>query len=97
MCGRYYGLADMDAYRLFVYRDDGHLIGPAKTIHAANDAEAIGYAKAAFGVCCSHPGPVIGGSQFEAANIAADSAASQNSLRPQTLARRMENENDVAI
>ena len=24
-----------------VYRDDGHLIGPAKTIHAANDAEAI--------------------------------------------------------
>jgi hypothetical protein len=41
VCGRYYGLADMDAYRLFVYRDDGHLIGPAKTIHAANDAEAI--------------------------------------------------------
>ena len=31
----------MDPYRLFVYRDDGHLIGPAKTIHAANDAEAI--------------------------------------------------------
>ena len=41
MCGRYYGLADMDAYRLFVSGDDGHLIGPAKTIHAANDAEAI--------------------------------------------------------
>jgi len=50
VCGRYYGLADMDAYRLFVSGDDGHLIGPAKTIHAANDAEAIGYAKAAFGV-----------------------------------------------
>jgi hypothetical protein len=30
-------------------------------------------------------------------NMAADSAASQNSLRSQTLARRMENENDVAI
>jgi hypothetical protein len=58
VCGRYYGLADMDAYRLFVSGDDGHLIGPAKTIHAANDAEAIGYAKAVFGVCCSHPGPV---------------------------------------
>ena len=41
MCGRCYGLADMDAYRLFVYRDDGHLVGPAKTIHAANHAEAI--------------------------------------------------------
>ena len=67
MCGRYYGLADMDAYRLFVYRDDGRLTGPAKTIYAANDAEAIGYAKAAFGVFCSHTGPVIGGSQFEAA------------------------------
>jgi CTP-dependent riboflavin kinase len=46
VCGRYYGLADMDAYRLFVSGDDGHLIGPAKTIHATNDAEAIGYAKA---------------------------------------------------
>jgi hypothetical protein len=45
VCGRYYGLADLDAYRLFVSRDDGHLIGPAKTIHAANDPEAIGYAE----------------------------------------------------
>ena len=96
MCGRYYGLADMDAYRLFVSGDDGHLIGPAKTIHAANDAEAIGYAKAAFGVCCSHTGPVMW-IPIRGCNIAADSAASQNSLRPQTLARRMENENDVAI
>jgi hypothetical protein len=97
VCGRYYRLADMDAYRLFVYRDDGHLIGPAKTIHAANDAEAIGYAKAAFGVFLFPHRPGLRWLPIRGCNIAADSAASQNSLRPQTLARRMENENDVAI
>jgi hypothetical protein len=35
----------MDPYRLFVYRDDGHLIGRATTIHAANDPEAIAQAE----------------------------------------------------
>ena len=45
MCDRYCGLAEMDAYRLFVYRDDGHLIGRATTIHAANDAEAVAQAE----------------------------------------------------
>ena len=35
----------MDSYRLFVYRDDGHLIGRATTIRAANDAEAIAQAE----------------------------------------------------
>jgi hypothetical protein len=35
----------MDPYRLFVYRDDGYLIGRATTIHAANDAEAIAQAE----------------------------------------------------
>ena len=35
----------MDPYRLFVYRYDGHLIGRATTIHAANDAEAIAQAE----------------------------------------------------
>jgi hypothetical protein len=36
-------------YRLFVYREDGQLIGPAKIIHAANDAEAIAQAEAIRG------------------------------------------------
>jgi hypothetical protein len=35
----------MDPYRLFVYRYDGHLIGRATNIHAANDAEAIAQAE----------------------------------------------------
>ena len=35
----------MDAYRLFVYSDDGQLIGAATVIHAANDAEAIAQAE----------------------------------------------------
>ena len=35
----------MDPYRLFVCRDDRHLIGRATTIHAANDAEAIARAE----------------------------------------------------
>ena len=35
----------MDPYRLFVYRYDGHLIGRATNIHAANDAEAIARAE----------------------------------------------------
>jgi hypothetical protein len=39
----------MDAYRLFIYSDDGQLIGPAKIIHAANDAEAIAQAEAIRG------------------------------------------------
>ena len=29
------------AYRLFIYSDDGQLIGPAKIIHAVNDTEAM--------------------------------------------------------
>ena len=40
----------MDGYRLFVYRDDGQLIGPATTIHATSDAEAIAQAEAMRGV-----------------------------------------------
>jgi hypothetical protein len=40
----------LDGYRLFVYRDDGQLIGPATTIHATNDAEAIVQAEAMRGV-----------------------------------------------
>jgi hypothetical protein len=35
----------MDPYRLFVCRDDRHLIGRATTIHATNDAEAIARAE----------------------------------------------------
>ena len=39
----------MDAYRLFVYSDDGQLIGAATVIHAASDAEAIAQAEAMCG------------------------------------------------
>ena len=39
----------MDAYRLFIYDDNGQLIGPAKIIHAANDAEAIAQAEVVRG------------------------------------------------
>jgi hypothetical protein len=39
----------MDAYRLFIYSDDGQLIGPAKIIHAANDTEAIAQAEVVRG------------------------------------------------
>jgi hypothetical protein len=39
----------MDAYRPFIYDDNGQLIGPAKIIHAANDAEAIAQAEAVRG------------------------------------------------
>ena len=31
----------MDPYRLFVYSDDGRLIGAGTVTHAANDVEAI--------------------------------------------------------
>ena len=37
------------AYRLFIYSDDGQLIGPAKIIHAANDTEAIAQAEVVRG------------------------------------------------
>jgi hypothetical protein len=39
----------MDPYRLFVYSDDGRLIGTGTVIHAANDAEAIVQAEAMCG------------------------------------------------
>ena len=39
----------MDTYRLFVYRDDGQLVGPATVIDAANDDEAIAQAEVARG------------------------------------------------
>jgi len=39
----------MDPYRLFVYSDDGRLLGPATVIHAPNDAEAIAQAEAMRG------------------------------------------------
>jgi hypothetical protein len=35
----------MDPYRLFVYREDGQLIGPGIVIHAADDAHAIAQAE----------------------------------------------------
>ena len=35
----------MDPYRLFVYREDGQLIGPGMAIHAAVDADAIAQAE----------------------------------------------------
>ena len=35
----------MDAYRLFVYSDDGQFIGAATVTHTANDAEAIAQAE----------------------------------------------------
>jgi hypothetical protein len=40
-----FGLAYMDHYRLFVYREDGQLIGPGMVIHAADDADAIAQAE----------------------------------------------------
>ena len=40
-----FGLAYMDHYRLFVYREDGQLIGPGMVIHAADDAHAIAQAE----------------------------------------------------
>ena len=39
----------MDPYRLFVYSDDGRLIGPGIIVHAADDAEAIAHAEAIRG------------------------------------------------
>jgi hypothetical protein len=39
----------MDAYRLFVYRDDGQLVGSALVIDAANDDEAIAQAEVVRG------------------------------------------------
>jgi len=42
-------LAATDNYRLFVYRDDGQLIGSAVIIHAANDDEAIAQAEVVRG------------------------------------------------
>ena len=44
-----FGLAHMHGYRLFVYSEDGQLIGAAKVIHAANDADAIAQAEAMRG------------------------------------------------
>jgi len=35
----------MHGYRLFVYSEDGQLIGAAKVIHAAYDADAIAQAE----------------------------------------------------
>ena len=40
-----FGLARMDRYRLFVYRDNGRPLGAAIVIHAADDAEAIAQAE----------------------------------------------------
>jgi hypothetical protein len=42
-------LAAMDNYRLFVYRDDGQLVGSAVIIDAANDDEAIAQAEVVRG------------------------------------------------
>jgi hypothetical protein len=42
-------LAAMDNYRLFVYRDDGQLLGSAVIIDAANDDEAIAQAEVVRG------------------------------------------------
>ena len=39
----------MDVYRLFVYSDDGRLLGPAMIVHADNDAEAIAQAEVVRG------------------------------------------------
>jgi len=39
----------MDPYRLFVYRDDGQLVGSAVVIDAANDDEAIAQAEVVRG------------------------------------------------
>ena len=44
-----FGLAHMHGYRLFVYSQDGQVIGPAKLISAANDTEAIAQAEAIRG------------------------------------------------
>jgi hypothetical protein len=44
-----FGLAHMHGYRLFVYSQDRQVIGPAKIISAANDAEAIAQAEAIRG------------------------------------------------
>jgi hypothetical protein len=35
----------MDAYRLFLYREDGQRAGPAMFIHAANDVDAVAQAE----------------------------------------------------
>ena len=39
----------MRDYRLFVYDENGHIVGPALVISAANDAEAIAQAEAVHG------------------------------------------------
>ena len=39
----------MDPYRLFVYSDDGRLIGPGIIVHAADDGEAVAQAAAMRG------------------------------------------------
>jgi hypothetical protein len=49
LVGPRFGLAHMDAYRFFIYSDDGQLVGPAQIIHAANDAEAIAQAEVVRG------------------------------------------------
>jgi hypothetical protein len=44
--GPKFGLAHMDPYRLFLYREDGQVVAPAIRVRAANDAEAIAKAEA---------------------------------------------------
>jgi hypothetical protein len=39
----------MRDYRLFVYDENGHVVGPALVITAANDSEAIAQAEALHG------------------------------------------------
>jgi hypothetical protein len=47
--GSHFGLARMGDYRLFVYKENGQVVGVAKVISAANDDEAIAKAKAIHG------------------------------------------------
>jgi hypothetical protein len=39
----------MEPYRLFLYREDGQVVGPAMRVRAANDAEAVAKAEAMHG------------------------------------------------
>jgi hypothetical protein len=48
--GPKFGLAHMDPYRLFLYREDGQVVAPAIRVRAANDAEAIAKAEAMHGL-----------------------------------------------
>jgi hypothetical protein len=43
-------LAHMGDYRLFVYNENGQLVGPGQVISAANDDEAIAQAEALRGL-----------------------------------------------